>query len=347
MKRLLFWATVLALGTLPIWMRDAYVLHVAVVTGIFVIAAMSLNLLLGFTGQLSLGHVAFFGIGAYASALTAVGFDVDLFGHTFVHDPWPSAAGMLCGVLFAAASGYIIGKLSFRVRGAYFVIVTVSFAEVTRIVATNWVDLTQGPLAITNIPPFAIATPWFGSFMFLSKTSNYYLVLAFACVAYLLIKHIVESRVGRAMVALKENESLAVSVGIDVTRYLVIAAVVSAAIAGAAGSLYAHYIRIIDPDIFLFINTVTMVIMVIAGGKGTLVGPIVGGLIFGFAPTLVRPYVSPELQWILYGALMIAIVFALPQGIVPAVMKTVSAWNVRHASPFEPLANATEAKGRG
>ena len=91
-------------------------------------------------------------------------------------------------------------------------------------------------------------------------------------IVYLIIQRLVQSRIGRAMVALKENESLAVSVGIDVTRYLVLAAVVSAAMAGAAGSLYAHYIQIIDPDIFLFIYTVTMVIMVITGGKGTLAG---------------------------------------------------------------------------
>ena len=123
------------------------------------------------------------------------------------------------------------------------------------------------------------------------------------------------------MVALKENESLAVSVGIDVTRYLVLAAVVSAGIAGAAGSLYAHYLKIIDPDVFLFLYTVTMVIMVITGGKGTLAGPIVGGLIFGFIPVVARSFASPELQWILYGLFMILIVFVLPQGIVPAIEK--------------------------
>ena len=101
-----------------------------------------------------------------------------------------------------------------------------------------------------------------------------------------------------------------------------LAAVVSAAIAGAAGSLYAHYLKIIDPDIFLFLYTVTMVIMVITGGKGTLAGPIVGGLIFGFIPVVLRTLIrAPEVQWILYGLFMILIVFLLPQGIVPAIEK--------------------------
>jgi branched-chain amino acid transport system permease protein len=140
------------------------------------------------------------------------------------------------------------------------------------------------------------------------------------------------------MVALKENESLAVSVGIDVTRYLVLAAVVSAAIAGAAGSLYAHYLKIIDPDVFLFLYTVTMVIMVITGGKGTLAGPIVGGLIFGFIPVVARSFASPELQWILYGLFMILIVFLLPQGIVPAIEK----WFGVGEEPREP--GATKPK---
>jgi branched-chain amino acid transport system permease protein len=334
----------------PIWLQDQYLLHIAIVTGIFIIAAMSLNLLLGYTGQLSLGHVAFFGIGAYTSALTTVGFDVDIFGHTFVHDPWPVVPGFLIATAVAGLCGYLIGKLSFRVRGAYFVIVTVSFAEVTRIVALNWVDLTQGPLAVTNIPPFAFALPHVGEYTLFSKTANYYLVLAVAIVAYVIIKRLVSSRIGRAMVALKSNESLAVSVGIDVTGSLVLAAVVSASLAGAAGSLYAHYIKIIDPDIFVFIYTVTMVIMVMTGGKGTLAGPIVGGIIFGFMPVVVRSFAAPEVQWILYGALMIVIVFLLPQGITPAVERLLSARArvaPRQNGNLGALRDASRAEGPG
>jgi branched-chain amino acid transport system permease protein len=121
------------------------------------------------------------------------------------------------------------------------------------------------------------------------------------------------------MIALRENEPLASSVGVDVTRSLVLAAVVSAAMAGAAGGLYTHYIRIIDPDVFLFIYTVTMVIMVVTGGKGTLAGPIVGGLIFGILPEVLREVASPEIQWVIYGVFMIVIVYFLPNGIVPAL----------------------------
>jgi len=325
MKRLSPYLWLAIFASVPLWLQDPYLLNAFITTGILIIAAMSLNLLLGYTGQLSLGHVAFFGIGAYASALVSLGFDVELIGGIrIVHEPWPVWSGFLIGTLLAALCGYAVGKLSFKVRGAYFVIVTISFAEVTRLVALNWVELTQGPLALTSIPPMTLGLPGIGYLDFYSKQSNYYLVLAVLVVAYVIIQRLVRSRIGRAMIALKENESLAVSVGIDVTRYLVLAAIFAAGIAGAAGSLYAHYLKIIDPDVFAFLYTVTMVIMVISGGKGTLAGPIVGGLIFGFLPVVVRSFAAPEVQWILYGLLMIVIVFVLPKGIVPALEKWLS-----------------------
>jgi len=329
------------LFSLPLWMHDPYLLHILIVTGIFIIAAMSLNLLLGYTGQLSLGHVAFFGIGAYTSALVSLGFDVDVLGFRVVHQPWPELAGFAIGTAAAGVCGYAVGRLSFKVRGAYFVIVTISFAEVMRLVALNWVELTQGPAALTGIPPFTLALPGVGSFTFWSKISNYYLVLGAAVVAYVIIQRTVGSRVGRAMIALRENEPLALSIGIDATRHLVLAAVISAGLAGAAGSLYAHYIRIIDPNIFLFIYTVTMVIMVITGGKGTLAGPIVGGLIFGFLPVVVRSFAAPELQWILYGALMILIALLLPQGIVPALEQWIAKRAPRWLRGSDVLADAS------
>jgi branched-chain amino acid transport system permease protein len=346
MKRALpaFWLIVLL--TVPLWLQDQYILHILITTGIFIIAAMSLNLLLGYTGQLSLGHVAFFGIGAYASALTTLGFDIELFGVRVVHQPWPAIVGLFAGMVVAGISGYVIGRLSFKVRGAYFVIVTISFAEVTRLVALNWVELTQGPLALTNIPPYTLGFPGLGEYTLWNKTAYYYLVAAVGLVAYLVIGRLVGSRIGRAMIALKENETLASSVGIDVTRYLVLAAVVSAAMAGGAGSLYAHYLKIIDPDIFLFIYTVTMVIMVITGGKGTLAGPIVGGIIFGFLPVILRPFAAPAVQWILYGGLMIAIVFVLPQGIVPALERWLANWTGSARQPAMVGGNSKSRDGQ-
>jgi branched-chain amino acid transport system permease protein len=347
MKRALPAIWLVVLLTIPLWLQDQYILHVLITTGIFIIAAMSLNLLLGYTGQLSLGHVAFFGIGAYASALTTLGFDVELSGVRVVHQPWPAIIGLFVGMLVAGLSGYVIGRLSFKVRGAYFVIVTISFAEVTRLIALNWVELTQGPLALTNIPPYTLGFPGLGNYTLWNKAAYYYLVLGLGLIAYVVISRLVGSRIGRAMIALKENETLATSVGIDVTRYLVLAAVVSAAMAGGAGSLYAHYLKIIDPDIFLFVYTVMMVIMVITGGKGTLAGPIVGGVIFGFLPVILRPFAAPAVQWILYGALMIVIVFMLPQGIIPALQRAIANWSAPARNRSGALLAGSAKPGEG
>lgn len=320
MRRCLGWLLVAFLASVPLWLHDFYLLHILITTGIFTIAAMSLNLLLGYTGQLSLGHVAFFGIGAYTSALVSLGFRVHILPDVIVGlAPKPAWFAMLSAIVVTGLTGYAIGKLSFRVRGAYFVIVSISFAEVVRLVAVNWDELTQGPMALNNIPALVLG---FGGFeiSFLRKPAFYLLVLAFGVICYTVIARLVNSRAGRAMIALRENESLAASVGIDVTHYLVIATVASAAMAGAAGALYAHYVRIVDPDIFLFIYTVTMVIMVITGGKGTLAGPVVGGAIFGFVPEVLRSMeIRPEVQWIVYGMLMILVVYFLPRGIVPAL----------------------------
>ncbi len=311
------------LFSLPLWMGDQYVLHVLVITGIFIIAAISLNLLLGYAGQLSLGHVAFFGIGAYTSSLASLGFSIHLTAETMLEmAPKPVWIGILAALLASGACGWFIGRLSFKVRGAYFVIVSISFAEVVRLVAVNWVELTQGPMALNNIPPLALWLPGLGEHVFWKKPANYWLVLCVAIVCYVIVRRLVRSRAGRAMIALRENEPLATSVGIDVTRYLVLATVISAAMAGLAGALYAHYIRIVDPDVFLFIYTVTMVIMVVTGGKGTLAGPVVGGLIFGLMPETLRALAfKPEAQWIVYGVLMVLVVFVLPEGIVPAVVQ--------------------------
>ena len=342
MKHAVTAAWVVFLFSIPLWMTDLYFLHILVSAGIFTVAAISLNLLLGYTGQLSLGHVAFFGIGAYASALVSLGFDLELTGtYTFVFPPQPVWIAFIAGIAAAALFGWLIGKIAFKVRGAYFVIVTISFAEVVRLISLNWVDLTEGPMAINNIPPFSVAIPGLWEQTFYQKMPNYYLVLVIAIVSYVIVRRLVRSRAGRAMIGLRENEALAASVGVDVTHYLILATVVSAAIAGAAGGLYTHYIRIVDPDIFLFIYTVTMVIMVVTGGKGTTAGPVVGGLIFGILPEVLREFASPELQWVIYGVFMIAIVFFLPQGIVPAVT---SWWKARFAAPEHGLGTPEGAR---
>ena len=316
----LFFIFVIFLGAFPLIWPDPYILSVMGSAGIMIIAAISLNLLLGYTGQLSLGHAAFFGIGAYTSALMSLGFEISIgFGITWQVDPKPVWMAFATGIAVTGFFGWMLGKLAFKVRGAYFVVITISFAQVMGMIALNWTDLTEGPMGMMSIPPLTLWSPGEEAFNLTSKAAIYWLVLVVGVLAYLLVAMLVNSRHGRAMIALRENETLATSVGIPVTYFLAMATVISAAIAGAAGGLYAHTVRIIDPDVFLFIYTVTMVIMVISGGKGTLGGPVIGGLIFGLMPELLRGVVAPEVQWVIYGVVMIAILIFLPRGLVPAI----------------------------
>jgi branched-chain amino acid transport system permease protein len=300
--RALVVASAAALVTAPAWLASPYHLHVLIMAGVFAILALSLNLLLGYTGQLSLGHAAFFGIGAYTSALLALKLE------------WSFWLALPSAAVAAGLAGWAIGRLALKLRGAYFVLVTISFAGVISLVSINWMELTNGPLGLPGVPP-----PELGPWSLRTKTAYYYLVLAAAALAYLVCHRLVYSRIGRALVALRENEPLAESVGIDGTRYLVLAAVVSAALAGVAGSLYAHYTRFVSPEVFLFTYTVTMVIMVIAGGKGTLVGPVIGALLFTALPEALREAMAWQWQMLAYGVVLVVLVFFLPRGIVPAI----------------------------
>jgi len=308
MKTLGLGVAVAAAVTAPYWVWNPYQLHTLIMAGIFAVLALSLNLLLGYTGQLSLGHAAFFGIGAYATALLSVKLE------------WSPWLGLLASVVVPAAAGFGIGRLALKLRGAYFVLLTISFAGVVSLVSVNWMDLTNGPLGLPGVPSLEIALPHVPPISLRGKPAFYDLVLVAVVACYLFCLALVRSRVGRAFVALRENEPLAASVGIDGTHYLVVAACLSAGMAGLGGGLYAHYVRFVSPEVFLFSYTVTMVIMVVAGGKGTLAGPVVGAVIFTVLPEALRAFTSWQWQMLLYGVLLVAVLFFMPRGIVPTLL---------------------------
>ena len=283
MNGILLTIALAVIATAPAWVWNPYHLHTLIMAGIFAVLALSLNLLLGYTGQLSLGHAAFFGIGAYATGLLTVKLE------------WSPWLGLLAAIVLPAAAGCV------------------------SLVSVNWMELTNGPLGIPGLPPVEIPLPGLPTLSLRAKSAYYYLVLAAVAVSYLVCLGLIRSRVGRALVALRENETLASSVGIDSTHYLVLAAVISAAMAGFGGGLYAHYTRFVSPEVFLFSYTVTMVIMVVAGGKGTLAGPIVGAVLFTVLPEALRALTSWQWQMLLYGALLVAVLFFMPEGIVPAL----------------------------
>jgi branched-chain amino acid transport system permease protein len=283
---------------LPILGVDDYYLHLLVMAGIFFLLAAGMNLLLA-AGQLNLGHTAFFGIGAYASGLLGI--------HYGLSPLWTLPAG----ALVAGVAGWLLGMLTLRLRGAYFVLVTIGFAEVIRLVATNWTELTQGPMGLAGVPPFDLGA---GRFTLTSKRDYYYLITVLAGATLWITARLLTSRIGRGLRAVKENEALAESSGISAYRHTMLAMVIACVLAGAAGGFYAHYITFLSPELFGFQNTVTMAVMVVAGGQGTVLGPAVGALVFTFVPELLR--MAAFYRMLLYGVILLLVVMFMPRGLV-------------------------------
>jgi branched-chain amino acid transport system permease protein len=286
----------------PLVIKDAYFMHMAILIGIYTLLAISINLLLGYTGQLSLGHSAFFGVGAYASALTYLTLGVPLWG------------GMVAAMAVSGLLGWVVARLAFKLRGAYFVIMTIGIAEVLKLVALNWVDLTKGPMGLTDIGVPTVSLAGLGKINFGGKVAYYYLILVLVILCIYLQHRLVHSSFGRAFISIRENEDLAESVGINCYRYLVIVVVISACIAGVAGSLYAHYVSFIDPGVFAFFISVNVVMTVIGGGQGTLLGPIIGAILFTLIPEWLR--VFGDARMAVYAVVVIFIVIFMPKGIL-------------------------------
>ena len=286
----------------PIVVKDLYFMHMAILIGIYAMSAIAVNLILGYSGQLSIGHCAFFGVGSYVSALAYLNLKIPVWG------------GLILALIAGGILGYIVAKLALKLRGAYFVIMTIAVAEVLKLVSLNWVDLTKGPMGLTEIAPPSLSLGSLGAINFGEKVPYYYLVLLFVLVFAALQYRLIRSPFGRAFISIRENEDLARSIGIDSYKYLVIIVVISAAISGFSGALYAHYVSFIDPGVFAFFFSVNLVMMVIGGGQGTLVGPIIGAILFTAIPEMLR--VFGDSRMVVYSLVVIFFVIFLPRGLL-------------------------------
>lgn len=281
-----------------------YFEHVAILMCIYIILSTSLNIILGFTGMLNLGHVAFFGIGAYTSALLAkaLGFH------------W--LAALAGGVVFAGIAGLLIGIPCLRLRGDYLAIATLGFGEIVRSLMKNWQSLTRGPLGIPGIPKPEL-------FGFRFTDTQDFLMLAFVVMIFVvwLIHRIVHSPFGRVLRSIREDEIAAQSLGKNVVKYKLLALTFGAAFAGVAGSLYAHYITFIDPTTFSFIETVLMVAMVVLGGMGSLAGSVLGAIILVILPEPLRfikmpTHIMAAMREIMYSVVLIMMMHFRPDGLL-------------------------------
>ncbi|WP_038216731.1 branched-chain amino acid ABC transporter permease [Xenophilus azovorans] len=298
------WGLMALAALLPLLVRDQYVLHIAIMVLFYAVLASSLNLVVGYVGEFSLGHTAFLGTGAYTAAILSTQYG------------WPMWATVPAAGLLAMLVGVVIGGITLRLQGPFFVIVTLSFAEVLRLAADNWIALTNGPMGIAGVPQPALLAEA-GN---LGAKQFYYTVawLLLALTLYLSFRF-VYSNAGRAAVAVRENRYVAQSIGIQPLHYSMLALVLGALLSGMAGGFYAHYISFVGPEVFRFAFMVSMIIMVLVGGKGTLVGPLIGALLVTFLEEYLRE--AKELRLSIFGLAVIAIVLFLPRGLMGFVVQ--------------------------
>lgn len=296
------------LGVPALFSLDYY-LHIFVMAGIHAMLAISLGLIIGFSGQVSLCHAAFYGIGAYGSALASLTFG------------FPFWLALWVGGLLAAVFSYGLGRLVLRLKGHFLAITTAFFGVLVTVVLNNWVSVTKGPMGIPGIPRPGLPAflgPWAA---FESRVAYYYLVLVFVAGVACLVHRVVGSRLGRALVAIRENEELAQSLGIETMRYKVFAFTLGGGLAGIAGAFYAHYILFVSPVTFTIGESINILVMVIFGGMTTLAGPIIGAAILTILPELLR--MAGALRLVIYGLALMAFIVWMPQGIVGAVREVV------------------------
>jgi len=274
----------------------AYVLHLAILAGIYIILTLSLNLIIGYAGQVSLGHAAFYGIGAYASALVSLHW----------HFPFPAA--VLAAILGAGLCGFALGLPTLRLKEDYLAIVTLGFGVIVDLVFLN-LDITGGPDGLPGIPPpsfsgLSLREPW------------QYLILVVLAVLLVLVAtyRLVDSYHGRALRAIRDHEITAQVMGINTPAYKVLIFTLAAALAGLAGSLYTHYITFINPESFGLHTSILILTMVVLGGMGSIAGSVLGAVILTILPEMLRQ--AHAYQDLIYGGLLVGLLILRPAGIL-------------------------------
>jgi branched-chain amino acid transport system permease protein len=274
----------------------AYILHLAILAGIYIILAVSLNLIIGYAGQISLGHAAFYGIGAYVSTFAV------LYGHF----PYPLAA--LAAMLFTGLSGLALGLPTLRLKEDYLAIVTLGFGVIVDLVMRN-LEITGGPDGIVGIPSPTILGLSF-------RQPGLYLLLVSLMLALTLLFTflLVNSYHGRALRAIRDHETTARVMGINSPAYKVAIFALAAALAGLAGSLFAHYIRHINYESFGLHTSILILCMVVLGGMGSILGSVLGAIILTVLPETLRQFQA--YQDLIYGGLLVALLVWRPQGLL-------------------------------
>jgi len=293
-------ASLVLLAAIP-WLGNAYYTSLAIVIGIHTLVTVGLCLLMGYTGQVSLGQAAFYGVGAFASGILSATYGVS---------PW---LAMMLAALATGGLAYLTGYPIFRLRGNYLAMGTLGFGIIVYIMFVELDEYTGGPSGLSGIPPLSI-----GGFAFDSDLKYYYLVWAFCLLGLLTAQNIVRSRIGRALRAIHGSEMAAESLGIDISEFKVKVFVLSAVYASVAGSLYAHYTTFISPQPFGMTFSVELVVMVVIGGLASIWGAIFGAAAITVLGELLHGF--GELDVIVFGLVLILVMVTMPEGLVRGVL---------------------------
>lgn len=299
-----------ALAIFPQVYPKSYVMGIMCRIFMYTILAGSLNVINGYSGQFNIGHAGFYCVGAYVEAILATKL-----GMSF----W--LALPLAGI-FAALIGLLVSLPTLRLRGIYLAIVTLGSSEIIRLIALNWESVTGGPNGIKSVP-----SPLFFGTKISSSIDYYYIFFALAIIFLFITNRVVKSRVGRAWISIREDEMAARSLGVETSRYKAMNFMYGAFWAGIAGAAFAPYFKFIASDMFSLDEGFNILSMVIIGGQGTLVGPIVGSTIVNFLTEFLRPV--SEYRMVVYALLIIIMMWVRPQGIVGASSSILAGGKIR------------------
>lgn len=300
-------AGLLVAAFVPFLLGDDYYFTLGLTICTFAVLATGLNLVYGYAGLLSLAQVAFFGIGGYGTAILVV------------DRGWPMLGALLAAGLIAAAAGLVVAYASLRLSRHAFAIVSLVFSLLCLIVARDWVSLTRGPMGMPGLPAPEIWLPGIGTIEFAGPRDFYALMLGFAALVLVLVYRIMHCRIGVTLLAIRQNEALAQSTGVNPLAYRLLAIGLSAWVTGMAGGIFVFHLTIVDPSIFDFYYLESMLIMVVVGGPGSFWGVLGASILFSAIPDILR--FSADLRLVLYGIVLIAAVLVLPGGVAGYVRR--------------------------
>ena len=300
-NRIVYVAFALLVTSAGVFINNPYYLQVPTFIGINTLLALGLNMLMGYAGQISLGHGAFYGIGAYGTAILTVHFHLS---------PWLALPGAIAAAMVVA---YVVGIPTLKLSGYYLGMGTLGFGMIVNILFREWASVTGGASGFVGIPVLEL-----GPLSFSSNRNYFFLVWGCVIISFIVCQRIINSRVGRALRAIHDGEKAAAAVGVDTRKLKLQVFVLSAVFSALAGFLYAHMVFFISPESFNFIASIRMVTMVVIGGMASVWGSLLGASLLTLLPEWLQAF--SEFEMVVYGLILMVIMIFLPKGLTRGLL---------------------------